>query len=609
MKTYFRILGYGRAARVRGIVGFASVSLYNVMSAISMALVIPFLDILFAQPDPALATTAIDWSNSGLKEGLFTFVKKWIVVEGKHSALVWFCLILGSAILLKSLFRYIGSYNFAYLEQGVIEALRNRLFQHLTRLPLGYYTHKRKGHIVNTVVNDVQIVQEAVIGTVMNVFSDPITVLVFLTMMILISWKLTLFTLVVLPVTGLFISRISKTLKRKAHRGQSKLDEVMAVFDEFLTGIRVVKAFRAERFETERYERVNREYTDIMTRFRQREGLASPVTEVLSIFVVLTIIYYGASLIISETSEISAQEFIGFIAMFSQILAPMKTFSSAITRIQKALVSFARIEELLKIPVAATEFSKGKPLNGFSRNIEVRNLSFGYADRPVLQNISFTINKGQTVALVGPSGAGKSTLVDLICRFYDPQSGAILVDGQDMRELEPGSIRNLMGIVTQEPILFNDTIARNIAYGQAETPTEAELEEAARVANALDFIRDFPEGFQTVVGERGGRLSGGQRQRIAIARAVFRNPPILVLDEATSSLDAESEGLVQQALQSLMQNRTSIIIAHRLSTVTHADLILVFNQQGMIVERGTHSELIANGGFYKLLVEKQLQLG
>jgi len=617
MKTYLRILAYGR--QYYGAVGVAlgCLVLYNVLNAVSLTLVIPFLEILFADPNPEAANRVIDWSAGSWKDNGYAYLEKTMATSGKEAVLVGFCIVVGIAILFKNVFRYASTYLLALLEQGIIRNLRNRLFEHLTLLSMGFFVRKKKGHLVNTVVNDVQIVQEGVVGTLMSVLSDPLMLLVFLGMMFLISWQLTLFSLIVLPITGVFIRWVSKTLKRKAHKGQRKLDDLLAVFDEFLGGVRVVKAFSAERYQRQRYEAINEDYFRIMVGYRRRNSLASPLTEVLSITVVLSIIYYGATLILNEQSDLKASEFIGYIALFSQFLAPTKTLSNSIARIQKAIASFNRIENLLAEPRGSTETQGTLPAPPFQQAIRIENLSFAHQlEGPpeesaqsmertqVFEGLNLTIERGQTVALVGPSGAGKSTLADLLVRLYDPQHGQITLDGVDYREIDVKSLRAQMGIVTQEPILINDSVRANLLYGRTGF-SDSELQQAAKIAHAWAFIQDLPLGLDTPLGERGSRLSGGQRQRIAIARAVLHNPPILVLDEATSALDTESERLVQDALTRLMKGRTSVIIAHRLSTVQHADVILVLNQHGQIAEMGTHAQLLAQKGLYAQLVGKQ----
>jgi len=602
MQAYLRILAYGKNAWNKGLLALLCLLLYNIFNAVSLAMVIPFLDILFNQSSEG-QTLPPDWSLLNPKEYVFQYLEYFMSEYGKSSVLFWFCMILVIAIILKSTFRYISSYLIVPLEQGIILKIREHVFSHLTRLSIAFYTKRRKGGLISIVVSDVQVVQESVVGNIQSLLRDPLTMLVFLITMLLISWKLTLFTLIVLPLTGWLITAISKSLKRKAGKGQEKLDALISVVDEFVSGIRIVKAFNAEAFEMNKYQKYNHAYYLSQVSISRRSDMASPATEVLSILVVAVIILFGGNLILNNSSELKASEFIGFIAIFSQFLAPIKTFSHSLSKIQKGIASFERIEKLLNEKITVTESGKGRVLTGFADSIEFQDVSFGYEDRDVLNHINLRIRKGETVALVGASGAGKSTLADLVPRFYDPHSGNILIDSVPLKEIQLASLRNLMGIVSQEGILFNDTVFRNIAYGDNNASYE-EVIAAAKVANAHDFIEGFPQGYYTILGERGTRLSGGQRQRIAIARAVLKNPAILILDEATSALDTESEKWVQQALDKLMKNRTSIVIAHRLSTILKADRILVLDK-GEIIESGTHAELMQKQGIYRKLYEIQ----
>ena len=601
MKTYLRILAYGRPEAHRAALAFLYLLGFNLLGAVSLTLLIPFLEILFAarpEPPPALP---FDWFDvASLKAHGYYWLSQQMQVSGKVQVLVGFCLVLLAAIVLKNLFRYLSNVQIAPLEHHLVRRLRDHIFGHLLRLPLGFYTQKPKGHLMNIVSNDVVVVEQAIVGTLMPLLSDPITMVVYLSAMLLISWQMTLFTLVVLPLTGFALSRIARSLKTRARRGQAHLDELTAILDEVVTGMRIVKAYGTRAYEQTRYERANEQFARQMIGFRRRSELASPVTEVLSVLIVLLIILYGGSLIVGGDQRLKASEFIGFIALFSQFLAPIKTFSSALSRIQKALVSFGRIEELLAEPVPPSEAAAGRPVTEFREALRLESVSFSYGSQPVLTDINLEIRRGEMVALVGPSGGGKSTLADLICRFYEVSGGRIVLDGCDIREIDAASLRGLLGVVTQEGILFNDTVRHNIAYGCADRYTPAQIEAAARTANAHEFISELEDGYETRIGERGTRLSGGQRQRIAIARAVLRNPPILILDEATSALDNTSEKIVQEALDRLLRERTSIVIAHRLSTIEHADRIVVL-EGGRIVGQGTHAELLATNAAYQRL--------
>ncbi len=606
MNVYFEILKYGKPYFKFLYRAIFFLVIYNLFSVLSLTLLIPFLEILFSENPVSRPSSEFSFYNfSNLKDWGFYWLSQNMIFYGKMTVLLYFCAFLWLSILLKNTFRYFSSWNIALLEESILQSLRTSLFKHLTHLPLNFYSKKKKGEIIAVVINDVQIVQESIIGTLQTVFSDPLTMLFFLFTMFFISWKLTLFTFLILPLTGFAISRIAKSLKKRANKAQTIFDQILSTLEEFLSGIRIVKAFHAEPYENEKYIKLNEKYRNNMVSYRRRSDLASPLTEVLSILIVIFMILFGANMILSGNKELKASEFIGFIALFSQFIAPIKTFSSAISRIQKGIVSYQRIKKLLSEEKPVSESHEGIKIESFNQELKVENLYFQYEtkNKYALENINFTLKKGETIALVGPSGGGKSTLVDLICRFYEPTKGKIYIDNMDLNEIHAGSFRKLMGIVTQEGILFHDTVANNIAYANTNASRE-EIIEAAKIANAHEFISQLPNGYDTVIGERGTMLSGGQRQRIAIARAILKNPQILILDEATSALDNESEKLVQEALNHLMKDRTSIVIAHRLSTIIHANKILVI-EEGKIVESGNHQELLEKNGLYTKLYQLQ----
>ena len=609
MKTYLRIISNGKNLFNLIIYALIFLIFYNLFSAASLTLIIPFLEILFSNQASTLIapTQPLDLlSVTSIKTHSFHFLNTQIIEHSKLTVLFYFCLIVGISILFKSIFRYLSAYCITPVEQGIIQNIRNKIFNHLTILPLSFYTKQKRGYINTIVLNDVALVQDGIIGTIISLISDPITMILFMLTMLFISWKLTLFTFIILPLTGFVISKIAKSLKRRSQVGQHKLEQLAAILDEFIGGYRIVKSFTAELFLQQKYQHLNNDYTKISTGIRRRISIASPVTEILSITVILIIIYYGGYLIITQSDDLKPSEFIGFIAIFSQFIAPIKTITDVLSRVQKAIVSYARIEELLSIIPSISENKNGKIITTFDKEIEFKNVFFSYNNNePVLQNISFKITKGQTVALVGKSGSGKSTIADLLSRFYEPTSGEILIDGINLKEYNTASLRKLIGVVTQEPILFNDSIQNNIAFAQKIINMEA-IKNAAKVANATEFIEQIPTQFQTQIGERGTRLSGGQRQRIAIARAIYHNPPILILDEATSALDTHSERQVQQALNQLIHNHTSLIIAHRLSTITNAHQIIVLNE-GKIIEKGSHQELLSLNKYYKKLYDLQFQ--
>lgn len=603
MRAYLRILAYGKPYLGLLALGLLCLLLYSLLSAASLVAVVPFLEILFdtqpaPQPEEPLSAAGLLRLDL-LKQWGYYYLSQGIVRYGAQTMLLYFCVGLVVMMLLKNLARYFSAYFMVGMEQGTMMRLRSQLFAHLSRQSLGFFTRRKKGDLINLLVNDVQVVQEGVQGTVQPLLREPITLLVFLSVLLLLSWRLTLFTFILLPVTGLVINRIAGPLKRSARQGQETLGRLTTLIDEFISGVRIVKAFQQEGYEAQRYQTENRAYARLQVRLRWRSELASPLTEVASIVVICLIIYYAATLILGESSSLRRSEFLGFIALFSQVLGPLKVLTNVLTRMQKAQAAFERLEDLMAQRPAIEEATQPRRLPGFAQALRFEGVWFRYEAEDVLRDVSFELPKGQTLALVGPSGAGKSTLVDLVPRFYDPYRGRILLDGVDLRELALTDLRGQVGMVSQEAILFHDTVRANIAYGYPEADPQA-VEKAARLAYAHEFIMALPQGYDTLIGERGTRLSGGQRQRLSIARAIFRNPALLILDEATSNLDTQSEKWVQEALDHLMRDRTTLVIAHRLSTIRAADQILVLDQ-GRVVERGDHASLLAQAGLYATL--------
>lgn len=585
----------------------------NLITAIfnlfSFASIIPILQILFGMDTNThtyIPFSQIDSLDSLLeigKNNIYAYIEALINQHGASTALMLLGVYLIIMTLLKTLSAFLASASLVPIRTGILRDIRNTIYRKITSLHLGYFSHEKKGDIISRITNDVVEVEASIISSLETIFKNPIMILLYLIVLFTMSWRLTIFVLILLPISGLLIGRIGKSLKRKSLLGQQLSGELIAQIEETLGGLRVVKAFNAESKLNQRFQSLNETIRHTFNRIHIRYFLAHPISEFLGTAVIAILLWYGGYLILSGNGGITAPEFIYYLVIFYSIINPFKELSRAGYSIQKGLASLQRIDAVLNAENKIIETTNPQIINSFNNEIRFNNVSFKYQDEWVLKNINLTIPKGQTVALVGQSGSGKSTLVDLIPRFYDTIEGSITIDGIDIRNLSTHNLRHLMGNVNQEAILFNDTIYNNITFG-VESATQAEVEHAARIANAHDFIMATPDGYQTNIGDRGSRLSGGQRQRISIARAILKNPPILILDEATSALDTESERLVQEAIEQLMLNRTAIVIAHRLSTIKSADLICVLHE-GKIIEQGTHEQLIALNGQYKKLCDMQ----
>ncbi len=485
----------------------------------------------------------------------------------------------------------------------VVKNIRESLYKKITELHVGYFHNQRKGDIMSSLSNDVNEIESSVVSSVQVIFREPLMLIGYIILLFMMSVQLTLFTLIVLPISGLIITTISRRLRKDAQQGQILLGNILSIIEETISGIRIIKAFNAQKYVNNKFDEQNSKYRSILKSMWNKRELASPISEFLGVGVVVVVILYGGQLVLQNQSDLNASEFITYIILYSQILVPAKNISSALTNIQRGIASGERIFAIIDTEVEIKEDQQAIALKDFKAQISYENVSFKYAEKNVLENINLTIEKGKMIALVGASGAGKSTMADLLPRFYDVTEGAITIDGVDIRKIKLSDLNHLMGIVTQESILFNDTVFKNISFGN-EQATEEQVIEAAKIANAHEFIVKLEEGYHTNIGDRGTKLSGGQRQRLSIARAVLKNPPILILDEATSALDTESERLVQEAIQNLMKNRTSVVIAHRLSTIQYADQIVVM-QGGKIIEQGKHAELLALNGTYRKLSEMQ----
>lgn len=576
-------------------------AVFNVFSVI---MIIPVLKILFEMQPVVLEPVPFSFSASAIETN-FNYLASATML--RYGGLVTLILVGGIAIVmsfLKNAFKYAALYNLAWIRNVVVKDIRNDLYDKALALPMSYHTNEKKGDLISRMTSDVQQIEHSVISSLEMVFREPITIVVILASLFIMSTSLTIGVLILLPLSGLVIGRIGKTLRSTALRGQNKLGLILSVLEETLGGIRVIKAFNAEKKMKDRFLSLNSFYTLVMTKMYRRQYMASPVSEFLGTVVVVIIVWYGGSLVLAESSSISPAGFIGYLILFAMIINPAKSFSTAYYNILKGMASADRIDDILKAEIKIHDKPDTRPLESFNHSIELRNVSFRYDKEWVLRNVDLSIPKGKTVALVGQSGGGKSTLADLIPRLYEVTEGEILIDGINIKDYRLHDIRRLMGNVNQEAILFNDNFFNNIAFGEYKISME-EVERAARIANAHEFIEKTPLGYFTNIGDRGSKLSGGQRQRLSIARAVLKNPPILILDEATSALDTESEKLVQEALSNVMKNRTSVVIAHRLSTVVNADLICVLHE-GQIVERGTHEQLLNINGYYKKLHSMQM---
>jgi subfamily B ATP-binding cassette protein MsbA len=600
MKTYWRVIAFarpfGKHAIPYAILSFLAI----VFGLLNYTILVPILNILFKQDNLTNIDSTSGWNF--LKQGPHDFTHWLVETRGDSGALYIICIILIVSSLFTNVFKYFSLIIINKVRAILVRNIRKKMYDHITRLHLGFFSNERRGDLISRLTNDVQEIENSVVSTLTSLFRDPLEIIIYFSVLFVMSWKLTLITLLILPVSGVLIASISKRLKRKSVQGQQSLGHILNILDETLGGLKVIHGFTARSFMINKFDQENNRYYRLLRSMNDKRELSSPLSEVLGVCVVAIILWTGGNMVFQ--GEMKASEFILYIISFYKILVPSKSLTSSFGSIQRGLASAERLFVILDTPSEIVDKPKAQSADGFKSNVEFKNISFSYGGEDVLKNVSFSIEKGKTIALVGPSGGGKSTLADLVPRFHDVRSGEILLDGINIQHYKVDSLRSLMGIVTQEPILFNDTVFNNIAFGMPNA-TLKEVEHAARIANAHEFIEQLEEGYQTNIGDRGSKLSGGQRQRLSIARAVLKNPPILILDEATSALDSKSEKLVQEALTELMKGRTSLVIAHRLSTIQHADEIVVI-REGEIAERGSHEVLMNKRGIYADLYSHQV---
>jgi len=603
MKIYFRLLSFAKPIEKFAIPYVFATLLSIIFGTLNLALLSPLFEVLLNKDKtPTLTDQAAD--SISILGHFRAFVNESSILNGPETTLKYVCIVIIISVFLSNVFKYISQRIMEDLRVHTLLNFRKTVFNNVMNLHVGYFNNERKGDIISKVASDVQVVQFTVTNTLQVVFKEPVTLIIYIVLLFNISAKLTLFSLLVIPISGFIISKIVKRLKQQAKESHESFAKMIGFLDEALGGIKIIKAFNATERIKDKFNQENIFYSNLTRKMVRRQQLGSPVSEFLGILMISAIVWYGGSLIINHQSNaLSAADFITYIAVFSQVMRPAKALTDSFSGIHSGIAAGERVLELIDTKPELVNKPNAVVLDTFGKSLIFDQVNFSYGEKQVLRNISLNIQKGETIALVGPSGGGKSTLMDLIPRFHAPASGKIMIDGLNYEDLTVESIRAQMGTVNQESLLFNDTIFNNIAFAKPDA-SEEEVIAAAKIANAHEFILNTENGYQSFVGDRGNRLSGGQKQRICIARAVLANPPIMLLDEATSALDTESEKLVQEALNNLMKNRTSIIIAHRLSTIQHADRIVVIDK-GEVIEEGSHSQLIAHQGLYKRLIDMQ----
>lgn len=602
MKQLIEILKYVAPHKGRMALNLLFNLLTAAFSLISFSAIVPFLKILFDATKAEEPKQAPTNGGSDVLAYLNGKFEAYLADEGPRQALMVFCIALVCLFLLRNTFRYLAFYEMAFLRNVAVRDIRNKIYAKLLRLPMSYYTEERKGHILSRVTNEVSEIEWSVMGSLEALLREPPMIVVYFSTLVMISWELTLFVIIVLPISGFIIGRIGKSLKRTAKKGQKNLGEVVSMVEETVGGVRIVKGFTAEDRFKERFMQTNQSYFKLMVKLFRKQYLSSPISEPLSVITIALLLWFGGNLVL-EGKLLNGEFFIFYIIIFSQLISPARALSEAFVRAQRGIAAGERIDEILLADEVVLQAKDAEQVTGFRDKIEFKGVGFRYDVDWVLQDINLTVKHGESVALVGPSGGGKSTLVDLLPRFYDIEEGDLLIDGTRVDRFNVRDLRKLFGIVSQQSILFNDSVRNNLLVGNPNA-TEQQMIEALHVANAHGFVMSLSDGLDSIIGEAGNKLSGGQKQRLSIARAIVKDPPILILDEATSALDTESERLVQDALSKLMKGRTSFVIAHRLSTVQHVDRIVVIDK-GKIVQTGTHEQLVAEAGMYQRLVQLQ----
>ena len=604
MKDFFQILKFTKPYYLHAVLNVIFNVLTVIFSLVSLTMAIPFLGLLFGTIKAEnVKPESLTLTPESLKDNFYYEINTIIKTGEKEDALLFICGLIITTFLLRNLFRYLSLYYLTPIRNGVVHDLRSKLHKKVISLPIGFFTEKRRGNIISRMTTDLVEIEWSIMSSLEMLFRDPLQIVMYLITLIVLSPKLTLFVIILFPITGFIIAKIGKSLKKSSEKSQEKLADIISVIDENIEGLKVIKLFNAEKNANKRFINESNNYQNLMNSLLRKKDMSSPMSEFLSTIIMVVVMWFGGNLVLTGDSSLRPEEFIGYILIFSQIIPPAKSFTTAYYKLQKGSAAASRIYELIEEENNIKESENAISILNIKEKISIKNVSFKYESSIILDNINFDIPKGKTIAIVGKSGSGKTTIADLCARFYDIDIGEIKIDNNNIKDLKISNLRSIMGVVSQESFLFNDTIFNNILIGNTKATKEMVIQ-AAKIANAEEFILKTKNGYQTNIGERGAKLSGGEKQRISIARAVLKNPDFLILDEATSSLDLQSEKLVQNAVSNLMKERTTLVIAHRLSTIKNADEIIVLNK-GRVAERGNHSKLIKLNGHYKELIDLQ----